>query len=244
MKLKGKTVLVTGAGRRVGRSIALALAEKGARVGHPLQSLQKRGPDGRQRDRKTRRDRRAPVQGDLAKARDCERIIQETVKVLGRLDVLVNNAAVFFKTPLFEVTEKDWDLTLNSNLKGSFFCAQAAAKAMQKEGGKIINFADWSGFRPYVDYLPYCISKAGVIAMTKGLAKTLAPKIEVNAIAPGPILLPENLDPVEEEEISRNTPLKKVGSPQDIVNAILFLIEGTDFMTGATIVVDGGRLIA
>lgn len=243
MKLKGKTVLVTGAGRRVGKSIALALAEKGAQVAIHynrskkeartiVKEIEKRGGAAH------------AVQGDLAKARDCERIVQETVKVLGRLDVLVNNAAVFFKTPLFEVTEKDWDRTLNSNLKGSFFCAQAAAKAMQKEGGKIINFADWSGFRPYVDYLPYCISKAGVIAMTKGLAKTLAPKIEVNAIAPGPILLPENLDPVEEEEISRNTPLKKVGSPQDIVNAILFLIEGTDFMTGATIVVDGGRLIA
>lgn len=243
MKLKGKTVLVTGAGRRVGKSIALALAEKGAQVAihynrskkearTVVKEIEKRGGAAH------------AVQGDLAKGRDCERIVQETVKVLGRLDVLVNNAAVFFKTPLFEVTEKDWDRTLDSNLKGSFFCAQAAAKAMQKEGGKIINFADWSGFRPYVDYLPYCISKAGVIAMTKGLAKTLAPKIEVNAIAPGPILLPEDLDPVEEEEISRNTPLKKIGSPQDIVSAILFLIEGTDFMTGATIVVDGGRLIA
>lgn len=243
MKLKGKTVLVTGAGRRVGRSIALALSERGARVAvhynrskkearAVVKEIEKRGGTAH------------AVQGDLAKARDCGRIVQETVKALGRLDVLVNNAAVFFKTPLLEVTEKDWDLTLDSNLKGSFFCAQAAARAMPKEGGKIINFADWSGFRPYIDYLPYCISKAGVIAMTKGLAKTLAPKIEVNAIAPGPILLPENLDPVEEEEISRNTPLKKVGSPQDIVNAILFLIEGTDFMTGATIVVDGGRLIA
>ncbi|MCG3116554.1 MAG: SDR family oxidoreductase [Candidatus Manganitrophus sp. SA1] len=243
MKLKGKTVLVTGAGRRVGKSIALALAERGARVAIHYNRSKKEAQTV-VKEIKKRGGTAHAVQGDLTKGRDCERIVQETVKVLGRLDVLVNNAAVFFKTPLFEVTEKDWDRTLDSNLKGSFFCAQAAAKAMQKEGGKIINFADWSGFRPYVDYLPYCISKAGVIAMTKGLAKTLAPKIEVNAIAPGPILLPENLDPVEEEEISRNTPLKEVGSPQDIVNAILFLIEGTDFMTGATIVVDGGRLIA
>lgn len=243
MKLKGKTVLVTGAGRRVGKSIALALAEKGAQVAIHYNRSKKEAQTVVKEIEKRGGTAHA-VQGDLAKGRDCERIVQETVKVLGRLDVLVNNAAVFFKTPLFEVTERDWDRTLDSNLKGSFFCAQAAAKVMPKEGGKIINFADWSGFRPYVDYLPYCISKAGVIAMTKGLAKTLAPKIEVNAIAPGPILLPEDLDPVEEEEISRNTPLKKIGSPQDIVNAILFLIEGTDFMTGATIVVDGGRLIA
>lgn len=243
MKLKGKTVLVTGAGRRVGRSIALALAERGGRIAIHYNRSKKEAQTVVKEIEKQGGTAHS-VQGDLAKARDCERIVQETLKVLGRLDVLVNNAAVFFKTPLFEVTEKDWDLTLNSNLKGSFFCAQAAAKAMQKEGGKIINFADWSGFRPYVDYLPYCISKAGVIAMTKGLAKTLAPKIEVNAIAPGPILLPKDLDPAEKEEVSRNTPLKKVGSPQDIVNAILFLIEGTDFMTGATIVIDGGRLIA
>ncbi|TAK05847.1 MAG: SDR family oxidoreductase [Candidatus Manganitrophaceae bacterium] len=243
MKLKGKTVLVTGAGRRVGRSIALALAERGARVSvHYNRS--KKEAQAVVKEIEKRGGTAHSVQGDLAKARDCARIVQQTVKVLGRLDVLVNNAAVFFKTPLSEVTEKDWDLTLDSNLKGSFFCAQAAAKAMQQEGGKIINFADWSGFRPYVDYLPYCISKAGVIAMTKGLAKTLAPKIEVNAVAPGPILLPEDLDPMEKEEVERNTPLKKVGSPQDIVNAILFLIEGTDFMTGATIVIDGGRLIA
>lgn len=243
MKLKGKTVLVTGAGRRVGRSIALALADRGAQVAIHYNHSKKEAQTVVKEIEK-RGGAAQAVQGDLAKGGDCERIVQETVKVFGRLDVLVNNAAVFFKTPLFEVTEKDWDRTLDSNLKGSFFCAQAAAKVMQKEGGKIINFADWSGFRPYVDYLPYCISKAGVIAMTKGLAKTLAPKIEVNAIAPGPILLPEDLDPVEEEEISQNTPLKKTGSPQDIVNAILFLIEGTDFMTGATIVVDGGRLIA
>lgn len=243
MKLKGKTVLVTGAGRRVGRSIALALAERGARVAVHYNRSKKEAQTVVKEIEKGGGSAHS-VQGDLAKPRDCERIVQETVKFFGRLDVLVNNAAVFFKTPLLEVTERGWDATLDSNLKGSFFCAQAAAKAMQREGGKIINFADWSGFRPYVDYLPYCISKAGVIAMTKGLAKTLAPKIEVNAIAPGPILLPEDLDPVEKEEVSRNTPLKKVGSPQDIVNAILFLIEGTDFMTGATIVVDGGRLIA
>jgi len=243
MKLKGKTVLVTGAGRRVGRSIALALAERGARVAvHYNQS--KKDAQTVVKEIEKRGGGAHSIQGDLAKARDCERIVQETVKVFGRLDVLVNNAAVFFKTPLFEVTEKDWDLTLDSNLKGSFFCARAAAKAMQSEGGKIINFADWSGFRPYIDYLPYCISKAGVIAMTKGLAKTLAPKIEVNAVAPGPILLPADLDPIEKEEVERNTPLKRVGSPQDIVNAILFLIEGTDFMTGETIVIDGGRLIA
>lgn len=243
MNLKEKTVLVTGAGRRVGRAIALAAAERGARVAvHYNRSKKEAEAVVREIEKKGGTAR--ALGGDLSKPPDCDRIVQETVALFGGLHVLVNNAAVFFKTPLFDLSEADWDLTLDSNLKGSFFCARAAAKAMQAEGGKIINFGDWSGFRPYVDYLPYCISKAGVIAMTKGLAKTLAPKIEVNAVAPGPILLPEDLDPAEREEVFRGTPLKKVGSPQDIVNAILFLIEGTDFMTGETIVIDGGRLIA
>ncbi|MBI3805253.1 MAG: SDR family oxidoreductase [Nitrospirae bacterium] len=243
MNLQGKTAMVTGAGRRVGRSIALALAARGAQVAIHYNRSKKEAESVVQ-EIERQGGRAHPVQGDLVRPSDCRRIVQETVAFFGRLDVLVNNAAVFFKTPLFEVTEEAWDITLDSNLKGSFFCAQAAAKAMQAEGGKIINFADWSGFRPYLDYLPYCISKAGVIALTKGLAKTLAPKIEVNAIAPGPILLPEDLDSAEREEVFRGTPLKKTGSPQDIVNAILFLIEGTDFMTGETIVIDGGRLIA
>lgn len=243
MNLKEKAVLITGSGRRVGKEIALAVSERGARVAvhynrskeeaaQVVEEIKKKGGAAHL------------VQGDVSKVADCERIVRESAAAFGRLDVLVNNAAVFFKTPLFKVTEEDWDGTLDPNLKGAFFCAQAAAKEMDKRGGKIINIADWAGVRPYTDYLPYCISKAGVIALTKGLARTLAPHIEVNAIAPGPILLPEDFDDAEKETIIRHTPLKKVGSPKDIVNAVLFLLEGTDFMTGSTIMIDGGRLIA
>ncbi len=243
MNLKGKVILITGSGRRVGKEIALAVAGRGARVAvhynrseeeaaGVVQEIQKRGGAAHL------------VQGDVSKVADCGKIVRETVDAFGRLDVLVNNAAVFFKTPLFKVTEEDWDSTLDPNLKGSFFCAQAAAKEMIKEGGKIINIADWAGVRPYTDYLPYCISKAGVIALTTGLARTLAPNVSVNAIAPGPILLPEDFDQAEKETIIKQTPLKRVGSPNDVVNAVLFLLEGTDFMTGSTLMIDGGRLIA
>ncbi len=116
---------------------------------------------------------------------------------------------------------------------------------MAKRGrGKIINIADWAGERPYKNYLPYCISKAGVIAMTKGLAKTLAPRVQVNAISPGPVLLPPSISAADKKAVIRGTPLGRIGSPEDIANTARFLIEGTDFMTGSIVAVDGGRLIA
>lgn len=241
MKLEGSAILITGSGRRIGREIALSLASRGA---HVIIHYHKSGVQARQVAKEIEKKGGTVflVSGDIARPRDCEKIVQKARDAYGCLDVLINNAAVFFKTPLFQVTEKAWDATLDTNLKGPFFLAQAAAKVM--DGGKIINIADWSGIRPYINYLPYCISKAGVIALTKGLARSLAPKIEVNAIAPGPILLPENFDDGEREAIIRHTPLKRLGAPKDIVNATLFLIEGTDFMTGATIVIDGGRLIS
>jgi NAD(P)-dependent dehydrogenase (short-subunit alcohol dehydrogenase family) len=243
MNLKGKAVLVTGAARRIGKAIALSVSGKGAKtVVHynrsrvealqAVEEIENRGEEA------------FAVQGDLRKVADCERIVRECCVRFGGIDVLINNASVFFKTPLFQVDEQAWDETVDANLKGGFFCAQAAAKAMQHRGGKIINIADWSGLRPYKNYVPYCISKAGVIAMTKGLARTLAPKIEVNAIAPGPVLPAEDFDENDKETIIRHTPLGRFGSPDDIVNAVLFLLEGTNFMTGSTIIIDGGRLIS
>jgi len=243
MDIAGSAILITGAGRRIGRALSVALAQRGAQVVvHCNQSLS----EAQAVVAEIRQDGGVAhsVCGDLTHPADCKRVVEEAYAAFGRLDVLINNAAVFFKTPLFQVTEADWDRTLDTNLKGSFFCAQAAAERMQSRGGKIINVADWSGVRPYRDYLPYCISKAGVITMTRGLARTLAPKIAVNAIAPGPVLLPADFDAEERETIIRHTPLQRLGAPDDVVHAALFLIEGTDFMTGATLTIDGGRLIA
>ncbi len=243
MDIADSAILITGAGRRIGRALSVALAQRGAQVVvHCNQSLS----EAQAVVAEIRQDGGVAhsVCGDLTHPADCKRVVEEAYAAFGRLDVLINNAAVFFKTPLFQVTEADWDRTLDTNLKGSFFCAQAAAERMQSRGGKIINVADWSGVRPYRDYLPYCISKAGVITMTRGLARTLAPKIAVNAIAPGPVLLPADFDAEERETIIRHTPLQRLGAPDDVVHAALFLIEGTDFMTGATLTIDGGRLIA
>jgi len=186
----------------------------------------------------------ALIQGDLSHPEDCARVVEEAVRKLGTLHLLVNNAAVFFKTPLMQTTEKEWDQLLDINLKGPFFCSQAAARVMRDDGGKIINITDWAAARPYANYLPYCISKAGLITLTKGLARALAPKITVNAIALGAMLLPEEYDEEEKKGIIQQTPMQRIGSPDDVVNALLYLIEGGDFITGSTITLDGGRTIA
>jgi NAD(P)-dependent dehydrogenase (short-subunit alcohol dehydrogenase family) len=243
MEIAGKGALVTGAAKRIGRAIALALAERGADVvvhyhrseaaAHETAcAIEALGV------------RALVLPADLANVREIERLIERAADFLGRLDILVNNASVFFRTPFGSTTEEEWDVHLDVNLKAPFFCAQYAARIMQKQGGgKIINIADWAGFRPYVGYIPYCISKAGVIALTQVLARTLAPTILVNAVAPGPVLLPEEYGEEEVRAILAGTPLKRLGAPEDVVRAVLFLIEGSDFITGHTLVVDGGRLI-
>lgn len=244
MELKGKTAFVTGGAKRIGRSISLRLARGGANVvvnyhtssqeaTSLLAEIAKLGAKG------------IALRGDVSVAKDVNGMVSAAVKEFGSIDILVNNAAIYTKTPFDRLTESDWDTTLDTNLKGPFLCAKAIGDLMLKgNGGKIINIADWAGIRPYVDYLPYCVSKAGVIALTKALAITLAPKVQVNAIAPGPIMLPEDLSDAERREVFANTPLKRIGSPEDIANTVAFLVEGSDFITGAVIPVDGGRLIA
>ncbi len=244
MELKGKTAFVTGGAKRIGRSISLRLARGGANVvvnyhtsaqeaRSLLTEISRLGVKG------------IALRGDVSVSKDVNGMVAAAVKEFGSIDILVNNAASFPKTPFDKLTEADWDTTLATNLKGPFLCSKAVGDLMLKgKGGKIINIADWAGIRPYVDYMPYCVSKAGVIALTKALAITLAPKVQVNAIAPGPIMLPEDLTDAERKEVFAKTPLKRTGSPEDIANAVAFLVEGSDFMTGAIIPVDGGRLIA
>ncbi len=243
MEITGRGALVTGAARRIGRAIALALAERGADVvvhyHHSEEEAQ-----ATVREIQARGVRALALRADLSDVSQIEGLIENAARFLGRLDILVNNASVFFRTPFGSTTEEQWDLHLDVNLKAPFFCAQYAARIMREGGGgKIINIADWAGFRPYVGYIPYCVSKAGLIALTQVLARTLAPTILVNAVAPGPVLLPEEYGEEEVRAILAGTPLKRLGSPEDVVRAVLFLIEGSDFITGHTLVVDGGRLI-
>ncbi len=244
MKVQDRVALVTGGARRLGRAVALALAKRGARIvlsyrtsaqeaERTVTALQRSGVEA------------LALRADLSNAADVKRLIDRIRQRFGRLDVLINSAANFNRTPFITLSERDWNRAMDTNLKGPFLCALYASRLMRKHGGgKIINVADWAGVRPYRDYLPYCVSKAGVIGLTKALAKELAPRIQVAAIAPGPVLAPAKMSRSTRARIASRVPLKRWGSPKDITNAILFLIEGTDFVTGSTIFVDGGQLIA
>jgi pteridine reductase len=237
MKLRGKTALVTGGAKRVGREIALALARRGANI---VVHYHTSGSEARRlvAEIKTLGVEAWAVQADQANARQ----VRAAVRKAGRIDVLVASAAVFRRTPFTKLTEEDWDYHLDANLKGPFLFAFEVGRQMT--AGKMIFFADWAALRPYRNYLPYLVSKAGIICLTKALAKELAPGVQVNAIAPGPVLLPDDFPATEKRKVIDATLVKRLGSPQDIVNSVLFLIEGGDFITGHTLVVDGGRLIA
>lgn len=243
MVLTDRVILITGGARRLGQSIALALAKRRARI---VLSYRTSEREARATAAALQRFgvRTLIVRADVSRAEDVQRLMERVRRTFGRLDVLINSAANFHRTPFAGLTERDWDAALDTNLKGPFLCALYASRLMRRHGGKIINLADWSGVRPYRDYLPYCVSKAGVIALTKALAKELAPRIQVNAIAPGPVLAPPEMSRSTKARIARQVPLQRWGSPKDITNAIVFLLEGTDFMTGSTIFVDGGQLIA
>lgn len=241
MNLHGKTALVTGAAKRVGREIALALARHGANV---VVHYRNSAADARRvvAEIKAAGVDALAVRADQGNARQVREAVAKATRHFGRIDVLINSASVYERTPFGKLTERDWDFHLDANLKGPFLFALEASRHMRR--GKIINIADWAAWRPYRHYLPYCVSKAGVICLTKALAKELAPRIQVNAVAPGPVLLPSGFTAAQKKAVREATLVKRLGSPQDVVNAVLYLIEGGDFVTGHTLVVDGGRLIS
>lgn len=163
---------------------------------------------------------------------------------MGPVEVLINNASIFEKKNFFEITEEDWDRHMNINLKGPFLLAQGVAKGMiEQGGGKIINITDYTAIRPSKNYLPYNISKAGLTALTKTLAKELAPAIQVNGIALGPTLPPENYTEEKRGRVAEKTLLKRWGNPEEVANAVVFFLEGTDYATGQTLYIDGGKLL-
>jgi pteridine reductase len=236
--LAGRVALVTGAGRRLGRAIALRLAREGADV-----ILHYRGADAAARETAAEIEalgRRAlPLSADLRHPEEIRGLFDQATQHFGRLDILVNNAAVFFPASIETVTEDHWDTALDTNLKAQFFCAQAAAPLLKARRGVIVNFASVGGLLPWPNYIPYSVSKAGVIMLTRCLARALAPEVRVNAIAPGTISMPG--DPPEwEADYIRQAPLGRTGTPEDIVAGVLFLVHAT-FMTGQVLAVDGGR---
>ena len=244
MELEGRVALVTGGAKRIGRSIALALAARGAHVAITYHSSRREAQDTVLELRRHSVQALA-LKADMQDSRHIRRLVEATYRQFGRLDILVNSASIFERTPYAHLTQAEWDYHLATNLTAPFLCALHASRLMQRHGGgKIINITDWAGERPYRDYVPYCVSKAGLTALTKALARELGPAIQVMAIAPGPVLPPPDMTAAERRRAVTRLPLGRWGSPQDVASAVVFAIEGNDFMTGTTIYVDGGRSIA
>ncbi len=238
--LQGRVALVTGAAKRIGRAVAIRLASDGADVVIHYNRSKSEADDAVAEIAKLGRKSIA-VQADLSSLAQIKRLFQQTVDQFGRLDILINSAANFLPAHLDDTTEKMWDTALDTNLKAPFFCAQAAAPLLKQSRGVIINFADIGGILPWPGYIPHCASKAGVIMLTKCLAKALAPEVRVNAIAPGTITM--SGDPTEwEADFIRRAPLHRTGTPEDVGDAVSFLIH-SKFMTGHVLILDGGRTL-
>ena len=241
MDIKDRVVLITG-GKRIGQVVALELARRGADIATAYRGS--RAEAEQTVADVTALGRRAEaIQADVSHEDQCRALVEETLARLGRLDVLINMASIYRPRPLMTMTANEWDEDLNVNLRAAFIASQAAARHMQAGGGRIVNFSDWlaaSGRPAYKDFVAYYVAKAGVKALTEALALELAPKILVNAIAPGPILPPPDLTPEENAEVARATPLGRWGGEMEIAKAVLRLVE-SDFITGETIRVDGGR---
>lgn len=238
MELQGRVALVTGAGRRLGQAIAVALGARGASVAVHYMSSANGAGDTKASIEATGGTARL-FRADLAEPEAAERLVEEVFASFGALHVLVNSAGIMLRTPVGSVSVADWESILAVNLRAPFFAAQAAAKRME-HGAAIVNIADLAAFETWSGYVPHGISKAGVVQMTRALAHVLAPRIRVNAVAPGVVLLPEGWDKAAAERLVQTTPLRRVGSPSDVVGAVLYLLEA-DFVTGETILVDGGR---
>ncbi|MGH7522513.1 MAG: SDR family NAD(P)-dependent oxidoreductase [Gemmatimonadales bacterium] len=242
MRLAGAAALVTGAGRRIGQAIAIGLAQSGCDVAVHYHGSAKGAEETASAIRAAgRRVELFPADlSDAAAARD---LPDQAARAFKRLDIVVNSAAIMVQQSVESVTPESWDATLDLNLRAMFFVSQGAIPHLRRSKGKIVNIADLAGLEPWPTYLPHCVSKAGVIMLTKALARALAPDIAVNAIAPGAVLLPEDWDDKSREHIRETTPLERIGTPADVVAAVRFLLADTDYATGTILVVDGGRLI-
>jgi len=244
--VQGKVVLVTGGAKRVGAAICRRLHAAGAIV-----MLHYRASAGEARLLQaelnhTRPDSVALIQADLLDLPKIASIIEQTVQTFGRLDALVNNASSFFQTAVGEIQAADWEDLVGTNVRAPLFLSQAAAPALRASHGAIVNITDIHAERPLKNYVVYSVAKAGMIGLTKSLARELAPDVRVNAVAPGPILWPddESFDELSRQRIISHTPLRREGAPEDIARAVHFLLADATYVTGETIHVDGGRHIA
>jgi NAD(P)-dependent dehydrogenase (short-subunit alcohol dehydrogenase family) len=234
LPLENKVVLVTGAAKRIGRSIALALAHEGARVAIHYNNSESEA-------RATADDcGGAPVfRANLESVAEIRAMVADVAQRFGRLDALVNNAARFTRFDPLDIEEADWDFIHSVNLKAVFFCCQAAGKIMlEREGGRIVNISSLGALKPWAHHAHYCASKAGVVMLTKSLAKAWSPNISVNTVAPG--VIPFGKKDARIENLIRETPAQRAGTGDEIAEAVLFFLKTTQFITGQMIAVDGG----
>ncbi|MFO1281845.1 MAG: pteridine reductase [Burkholderiales bacterium] len=244
--MQGKVVLITGGAKRVGAAICRRLHARGANL-----MLHYRASAGEARLlqaelNNARAGSVALIQADLLDLAKIPSIVEQTVQRFGRLDALVNNASSFFPTPLGSISGSQWDDLVGTNVRAPTFLAQAAAAPLRRAQGAIVNITDIHAERPLKSYLVYSVAKAALTGLTRALARELAPEVRVNAVAPGPILWPddEQFDEVSRQRIISHTPLKREGTPDDIARAVVFLLADAPYVTGETINVDGGRHVA
>jgi len=242
LKLEGSVALVTGGARRVGRAIALELAGAGCDIALHYHRSHGEAQDAADQIRAAGR-RCEIVPGDLQRPEAAGEIVERTAAALGGLQILVNNACVFERMTLESFSVDDWDRTMRINVTAPAALAAAARDHLRRAGGKIINLCDIAADRPWPGYLAYCASKAALVCLTKALARALAPAVQVNGIAPGIAVFPEEYDEPTRQRLVDEVPLKRVGAPQDIARAVRFLVESGDYITGQILNVDGGRSI-
>ena len=242
--LAGKAVLITGAARRVGAAIARALHGAGASVVLHYRSSAEEAAALAGQLNDIRPGSAALAQCDLLDGGAVAELAHTAATAFGGLDILVNNASSFYPTPVGDIDEDDWNDLIGTNLKAPLFLAQASAAALRERGGLIVNLADIHGMRPLRRHPVYCVAKAGLIMLTKSLARELGPQVRVNAIAPGPVMWPEDgVDSALRAKIIERTALKRIGSAEDVARAVLFFASAAPFVTGQILAVDGGRSI-
>lgn len=242
--LEGRWALVTGAGRRIGATIARTLHSAGANVAvHYFRSSGDAEAVAGELNRARSRSAIA-VGGDVRDVAALERIVADVVRQAGRLDVLVNNASSFYPTPIGSITDAEWHDLIDSNLKAPLFLTQAALPHLKEARGVVVNIVDIHARRPLRNYVVYGAAKAGLAMLTRSLAKDLGPDVRVNGVAPGAILWPESgvADSVQ-QGIIRQIPLKRTGEPEDIASAVLYLVRDATYVTGQILAVDGGRSV-
>ena len=239
MNLAGRTALVTGAGRRIGRAIAVDLGAAGARVVVHY-NASAAGADETVRLITEAGGEARTITADLSQPDAPARLAAGAAGLFGTLDCLVNSAAVMERTPFGTVSPASWDAMFAINLRAPFFLSQAAAPYLERTNGAIVNIADLAAFETWPGYVPHGISKAGIVQMTRALARVLAPRVRVNAVAPGAVLLPDDWTEDDAARLASTTPLGRIGSPDDVTGAVRYLLE-SEFVTGETIIVDGGR---